>query len=171
MKKALVLVMLFVVLFSFSSLFAQAKPGGSVTALVGSQACGQGLNVMSIGGSFTYFVNRYFGGGADISLGMKTLNETDYSTLAIDGYFAPRVEFDRGRLYPMVGLTLYKLDVEDEDYGTNVGFLFGLTAEIHYRKQFVLGTTIKNRLVIGELNDWDYPLGGPEVSFTVGLNF
>ncbi len=192
MKKVIVC---FVLLVLVGISFGQAKPGGSVTAMVSSQ---NGI-AMGFGGGFNFFINRYFGGGADVTFGRKSYDVStttgsmtqtttgDISSLAIDAYFAPRIEFDRGRIYPLAGLTVYNAKEEstsgsttiEYDYGTNIGFLFGMGAEVHYRKQIVFGAKVKQRLVTGTEEtttegstvENELPIGGTEVGFTIGLLF
>ena len=174
MRRVLACLMVFLVSVSF----AQVKPGGSVTALISSQHA----LVMGFGGGFTYFVNRYFGGGVDLTIGMKRYEfNRDFSTFAIDGYFAPRVEFDRGRIFPIVGITVYSLKEEVKtgsttdkyNYGASIGSVFGLGVEVHFRKQIVFGTKIKNRMVTSTLEgeEVEVPIGGTEIGFMVGLLF
>lgn len=198
MRKAFVAVGCVIALFSMLS--AQGiKGGGSLTVGLGVQTSSTGVQLLGIGAGITLFPVRYFGGGADLVYGMKSYSQEatqgsltqkatiDAKSLAIDGYFAPHIDFDRGRLYPIAGLTIYNFKLESSsggvttkyDYGTNVGFVFGLGAEVIVKKQIVLGIKMKNRLVIGKeettesgvKTTTDTPIGGPEGIFTIGLNF
>ncbi len=198
MKKS---VLVTVLIFSLAPVLLgqAAKLGGSLTAELGVRTSAAGPQLLSVGGGLALFPVRYFGGGADLIYGFKTYSQEatsgsyteksdiDVVSIAIDAYFAPHIDFERGRLYPMGGLTIYSLKVEQStgsttikyDYGTNVGIVVGVGAEVIVKKQIVLGVKIKERLVTGKEESvensvkytTDTPVGGPEALFTIGLNF
>ena len=198
MKRVVVAVM---ILTAFAGgAWAQAgKLGGSVTAEFGVQTTSQSAQLIRVGAGMCLFPVRYFGAGGDFVYGFKSYDTeatsgsltqtatTDVSGFALDGYFAPHIDFDRGRLYPIAGLTIYSLKTESSaggttvkyDYGTGIGLVFGLGAEVLVKNQIVLGIKLKERMVTGTEEEnqsgvkytTDTPIGGPEAVFTIGLNF
>ncbi len=190
-----------VVLAMVGGLFANVA---SITFELGNQQVGA-TQAMSLGG--VVYVHPYMRGigglGGLIAVKMATKSYDDKTVsgstttttsmsiggFAIDILAAPFAEIGKadGIIYPMFGITILSGKEKYEsggttteyDYGTNLGFAFGVGGEIYIMRNICISGKLVRRLVTGVMETeygtytekQDVPIGGSDASFGIGVSF